>query len=86
MKNISYLVTEALLNSHLGAVDYFGQAMDLISKGVVAAGSVVTIIGCVQLGGALKEHSGPSIQNAVFTIAGGGVIFLAGAWLANVTM
>lgn len=63
----------------------FAQAMDLLGKGVVAAGALITLWGVVQLGGAIKDHNGPGIQNAVFMMVGGAIIIAAGAMFTSIT-
>ncbi|MGM9903245.1 hypothetical protein A5844_001957 [Enterococcus sp. 10A9_DIV0425] len=67
-------------------MDYFDQAMSLFSKGIITAGSLLTVWGIIQLGTAIKEHNGPGMQHAIFQIVGGAVILAAGTWIANISM
>lgn len=67
-------------------MDYFSTAMSLLSKGTIAAGGLLTLWGLVQLGGAIKDHNGPGMQNAIFQVVGGAIIMAAGALFTNITM
>ncbi len=67
-------------------MDYFTKAMELFGKGVVAAGSLLTVWGIIQLGGAIKDHNGPGMQNAIFQVVGGAIIVAAGAWVTTIKM
>lgn len=64
----------------------FSEAMDLLAKGVKAVGTLTTAWGMVQLGSSIKDSNGPSIQQAIFQIAGGAIIIAAGFAIAKVTM
>lgn len=67
-------------------MNYFSQAMSLLSRGVLAAGALYTVWGIIQLGSAIKDHNGPGMQNAIFQTVGGAIITAAGAWITSITM
>jgi hypothetical protein len=67
-------------------VNYFNEAMSMLSKGVLAAGSLLTIWGLVQLGLAIKDSNGPGMQHAILQAVGGGIIVAAAAWFTNITL
>lgn len=64
----------------------FSEAMNLLSKGVTAAGTLMVAWGAVQLGTSLKDHNGPGMQNSIFTIVGGAIIIAAAIGIKTVNM
>lgn len=65
---------------------YFNQGMDLLSKGVIAIGSLIAVFGLVTLGVNLKDQNGPGISSGAMMMVGGAIIGLAGLWLKNIQM
>lgn len=63
----------------------FTQAMQLLSKGVIVAGSLLTAWGLVTLGRSIKDSNGPGIGNAILEMVGGAMIIAAGAWFLTIT-
>lgn len=67
-------------------VDTLNQAKSLLSKGAIAAGSILAVWGLVSLGLAFKDHNGPGIQQGIMQIIGGGIIIAAGTLVASVDL
>lgn len=64
----------------------FSSMMQLLQKGLVAAGAFLIIMGLVNLGGAIKDSNGPGRQNAVLEIVGGAMIAAAGAFVTQISI
>ena len=45
--------------------DMFSTMIDLLGKGVLAAGSLLAVWGLISVGRGLKDSNGPGIQNGV---------------------
>jgi len=67
-------------------MDTVTQIMALISRVVIFAGAFMVVVGAVVVGTNLKDHNGPGISNGVWTIAGGALIVLAGAFFSSLTI
>lgn len=74
----------AFLNKPIYAADYLTQGMSLISKGLIAFGSVWTVWGIVVLAGGINEHNGQDIKQGMLRAVGGALIIAAAAWLTSI--
>lgn len=66
-------------------METFTALMSIISKVVIGGGTIMIVWGAVTFGGGLKDKAGPEIQQGIWTMLGGVVITLAGAYLTTVT-
>lgn len=67
-------------------MDYLAQGLNIISKGLIAFGSVWTIWGIVVFAGGINEHNGQDIKQGILRAIGGALIIAAAAWLASVNV
>ncbi|XCB29563.1 hypothetical protein RQN30_10220 [Arcanobacterium hippocoleae] len=67
-------------------MNFFAQAMKLLSTGVIAGGSIWLIFGIIVLAGGLKEHNGQQTQSGIWQAIGGALITAAGVWLTQVNI
>lgn len=66
--------------------DMFSTMIDLLGKGVLAAGSLLAVWGLISVGRGLKDSNGPGIQNGVMELIGGGLIIAAAAIIGTITL
>ena len=66
--------------------DMFSTMIDLLGKGVLAAGSLLAVWGLISVGRGLKDSHGPSVQNGVMELIGGGLIIAAAAIIGTITI
>ena len=64
----------------------FSTMIDLLGKGVLAAGSLLAVWGLISVGRGLKDSNGPGIQNGVMELIGGGLIIAAAAIIGTITL
>jgi len=64
--------------------DVFNWAMDIVSKGCVVGGSLLSLWGVVHLGTNLKDLSGPDLSRSIMQIVGGVIVGAAGIALKSV--
>lgn len=66
-------------------MDIVTNILKIVSTVVIAGGSLTAAWGGITLGGGLKNHTGPEIQNGMWGLAGGAVIILVGAFIATIS-
>ena len=66
------------------ANDYLAQGMGIISKGLIAFGSVWTVWGIIGLAGGINDNNGHEIKQGILKAVGGVLISVAAVWLAKI--
>lgn len=66
-------------------MEFLNQLMQILSRGLVFAGSLYIVWNGVQLGFSIKDHNGPEMKQALLGVAGGAVVVTAAAVLTQVT-
>lgn len=85
----AFTMNNALMQMYLtegGSDATFKEGINLISKAVIAFGTIWIVWGLVTLGTGLKDKTGPEIKQGFGTLVGGALIVLAAALLGNVTL
>ncbi len=67
-------------------MDFLAQGLNIVSKGVIAFGSLWTIWGIIVLGAGLKDHNGQDIRNGLLQAVGGALVIAAGAWITQINV
>ena len=67
-------------------MDFLAQGLNIVSKGVVAFGSLWTIWGIIVLGAGLKDHNGQDIRNGLLQAVGGALVISASAWITQINV
>lgn len=66
-------------------MEFLNQLMEILSRGLIFAGSLYIVWNGVQLGFSIKDHNGPEMKQALLGVAGGAVVVTAAAVLTQVT-
>lgn len=67
-------------------MDFLAQGLNIVSKGVIAFGSLWTIWGIIVLGAGLKDHNGQDIRNGLLQAVGGALVISASAWITQINV
>ncbi len=67
-------------------MNYLEKGFEIISKGLIAFGSVWTVWGIVVMAGGLNDHNGQDIKQGVLRAVGGALIIAAAAWLTTINV
>lgn len=67
-------------------MNYLEKGFEIISKGLIAFGSVWTVWGIVVIAGGLNDHNGQDIKQGVLRAVGGALIIAAAAWLTTINV
>ena len=67
-------------------MDFLAQGLNIVSKGVIAFGSLWTIWGIIVLGAGLKDHNGQDIRNGLLQAVGGALVMSASAWITQINV
>lgn len=65
-------------------MNYLAQGLSIISKGIIAFGSLWTIWGIIIFATGLKEHNGQDIKNGLLQAIGGVLVIVAATWIATI--
>ena len=65
-------------------MNYLAQGLSIISKGLVAFGSVWTVWGIIVFAGGINEHNGQDIKQGILRAIGGALIIAASVWLGSI--
>ena len=67
-------------------MDFLAQGLNIVSKGVIAFGSLWTIWGIIVIGAGLKDHYGQDIRNGLLQAVGGALVISASAWITQINV
>lgn len=66
-------------------MDLLKQLTTLLGNTIAFGGGIWLVFAGIQLGTALKDHQGPAIGSALWSVAGAGCILGSGLLLTNLT-
>jgi len=58
-------------------MEQFNTGMTILASVIGAGGTFLVVWGLITLGSGMKDHTGPQIQQGIWTIMGGVLILLA---------
>ena len=67
-------------------MDFLAPGLNIVSKGVIAFGSLWTIWGIIVLGAGLKDHNGQDIRNGLLQAVGGALVIYAASWITQINV
>ena len=63
-----------------------GNVVSLFAQATAFGGGAILVWGAVKFGTALKDQNGPGISDAIWQMAGGAVIMVAGIWFSSLSL
>lgn len=60
------------------------DVLSLLSSGVILAGGIMVVWGCINIGRSIKNHQGADMETGILTAVGGAIIAIAGTWFKTI--